>query len=69
MKEILEFDVVLLRHGETDANRYKICQGQSDYPMNSDGINAAIKTGQAYQNQEWALVYSSDLSRAYDVRN
>jgi 2,3-bisphosphoglycerate-dependent phosphoglycerate mutase len=68
MKEILELNVVFLRHGETDANKYKICQGQSDYPLNSNGINAATKTGETFQNREWSLVYSSDLSRAYDVR-
>ena len=67
MKETVALEVVLLRHGETDANKHKICQGQSDFPLNSEGINAARRTGRHYRDQSWGLVYSSDLSRAYDV--
>lgn len=67
-KETVAVEVVLVRHGETDANKHKICQGQSDFPLNSQGIHAARRTGRHYRDQSWALVYSSDLSRAYDVR-
>lgn len=53
-----------VRHGETDANRNGILQGQKEYPLNSAGIAQAEAVAEYLQDREFDVIYSSDLSRA-----
>jgi uncharacterized phosphatase len=60
---------VLLRHGLSEANRDRILQGQSDYPLAKEGIaqiNALIGFWSA-QNRSFDLIISSPLKRARET--
>lgn len=57
----------LVRHGETDANRTGILQGYMDVPLSQTGRKQAEVMAQALAGVAFAVVYSSDLSRAADT--
>lgn len=60
--------VYLVRHGETDANRDGIIQGQLNTPLNDIGRKQASLVGEALRDIPFDIAYSSDLDRATDVR-
>ena len=60
----METTVYFLRHGETDANINGIIQGQSDVPLNENGIIQAEIAGKRMLKMHFDAIYSSDLSRA-----
>ena len=43
--------IYLFRHGETDWNRQRRLQGQSDVPLNTFGIELAVKTAKALEQE------------------
>ena len=56
--------VYLVRHGETQANRDGIIQGQQDTQLNALGEEQARMVGEALKGEEFGCAFSSDLSRA-----
>ncbi|KAF9053079.1 phosphoglycerate mutase-like protein [Panaeolus papilionaceus] len=60
--------VWVVRHGETQANRDGIIQGQMDVPLNEEGLRQAEIVAQALKgrlgNSRFDFAYTSDLSRA-----
>ena len=56
--------VYLIRHGETQANRDGIIQGQQDTELNALGEEQARMVGEALKEKKIACAFSSDLSRA-----
>lgn len=60
-------NVYLVRHGETDANRNKVIQGQLDTPLNEIGLEQARLVAHALQAVRFDAAFSSDLSRAVVV--
>ena len=56
--------IYIVRHGETDANRNGILQGQIDNPLNKNGIKLAEITGDAMKGIKFDAAYSSPLVRA-----
>lgn len=54
----------MVRHGETDANVNDIIQGQTDVPLNSNGLRQAQCVGRRLKDYSFDAIYSSDLSRA-----
>ncbi len=58
--------LVLIRHGQSVANRDRIFIGQQDYPLSELGVLQAEKTA-AYVAENYPVdrIYASDLSRAY----
>ncbi|KAG7448246.1 phosphoglycerate mutase-like protein [Guyanagaster necrorhizus] len=56
--------IYLVRHGETEANRREIVQGQLDTHLNESGIEQAALVSEALQKISFDEGYSSDLSRA-----
>lgn len=59
--------VLLLRHGTTDWNNGGRFQGQTDVPLNAEGVALAERTAVALAHYRPARVISSDLSRARDT--
>lgn len=59
--------VFLVRHGETDWNRELRVMGQVDIPLNERGRAQARRTAELLAREDFAAIYSSDLSRAVET--
>ena len=59
--------LILVRHGESEANFKRICGGQTDFPLTDLGRRQADSAGEALKNTKIDFAYSSDLSRAYET--
>ena len=65
----LELLLVLVRHGQTEANAANIIQGWCDFPLTELGVSDAEKAGRAFGRAGvgFNFVCSSDLKRAHDT--
>lgn len=59
--------IYMIRHGETDLNKQKRLQGQTDIPLNEYGRHLAKITGQALTEVCFDYVFSSPLCRALET--
>ena len=59
--------VYLVRHGETQANRDGVIQGQLDTVLNARGEEQARMVANALGGVGFTRAYSSDLRRASEV--
>lgn len=55
----------IIRHGETDWNKQRRLQGQSNTELNEYGIELAEITGKALKDVSFDHIFSSPLKRAY----
>jgi len=65
----MEFELVLVRHGETGHNKERVIQGQLDIPLSINGVNQAKLLGKNLNGATWKEVWSSDLKRAWQTAN
>ncbi|UVI33027.1 histidine phosphatase family protein [Paenibacillus spongiae] len=56
-----------VRHGTTDWNAERRAQGQSDIPLNAAGRIQAHALSERLKNEQWDVIFSSDLSRAKET--
>jgi len=56
--------VYIIRHGETDANRQGIMQGQLDTVLNANGWAQAKAVGYALRDVHFSKAFTSDAQRA-----
>lgn len=56
-----------IRHGETNWNKEKRLQGQTDIPLNENGRNAAIEARERIKDIEIDIAFSSPLVRAQET--
>jgi len=56
-------DFWLIRHGETIENAQGICQGQTPGTLSEDGMMQAKALAEYLKNEEFDVIYSSDLRR------
>ena len=56
--------IVLVRHGATDWNLQRRCQGATDRELNDVGIQQAKTIAAAFTTEPIAAIYSSNLKRA-----
>lgn len=56
--------IFLIRHGETDWNRQDRWLGQTDTPLNNQGLAQAHRTAERLAAEPITAIYSSDLIRA-----
>ena len=59
--------IYILRHGQTSWNTLRKLQGQTDIPLNENGILLARKTGAGLRNVPFDRVYSSPLRRSLET--
>jgi len=59
--------IYLFRHGETDWNKARRLQGQSDIPLNASGRELAVKTAEALRDVSFDKAFSSPLRRAAET--
>ncbi|MBO5681335.1 MAG: histidine phosphatase family protein [Lentisphaeria bacterium] len=62
-------EIVVVRHGQTLANRTGVLQGQYDTPLDEVGFAQAEAIAERLKNEHFDAVYSSDLGRAMDTAN
>ena len=62
----MDLIVTLIRHGETDWNKDRRFQGQTDVPLNDAGRAQAGKVAARLAGEGYApaVIYCSDLARA-----
>ena len=53
----------LVRHGETEWNRSRRIQGQTDIALNQSGKHQITQLGERLVSWEFSAIYASDLSR------
>ena len=58
-----------IRHGSTPWNIEGKEQGWCDIPLNNDGVEDANRLAHRLLLEDWDVIYSSDLSRAYQTAN
>ncbi len=56
--------IILIRHGQTDANKRNLIQGWLDYKLNETGMKQAKLLGKRLKKEDIDVFYSSDLKRA-----
>lgn len=59
--------IYMIRHGETNLNKQRRLQGQTDIPLNEYGRHLAEITGQALGKVCFDYVFSSPLNRAVET--
>ena len=60
-------ELYIIRHGETDWNKQKRLQGQSDTILNDYGIKLAELTAEALKDVHFDYIFSSPLKRAFQT--
>lgn len=63
-QEHKKMKLIIIRHGETNHNKERICQGQLDTDLSIEGIEQAKKLGKRFKETKINFCYSSDLKRA-----
>ncbi len=63
----MTIDVYIFRHGQTDWNKERRCQGHIDIPLNDTGRREAQSLRPFIKSLNLDIVYSSDLSRARET--
>ena len=63
--------ICFIRHGQTDQNKLKKIQGRKDNPLNDFGRYQAKEAAKYLKNtnQQFDVIYSSPLSRAFETAN
>lgn len=55
---------IIVRHGESEANKNEICAGQWDIPLTEKGLKQAVAAREYLKNEKIDAFYSSTLQRA-----
>lgn len=59
--------LIIIRHGESEANQAGVVAGHSDYKLSSLGLEQAEQTAAHLAGEQIDAVYSSDLVRAVET--
>jgi probable phosphoglycerate mutase len=63
----MSIEFYIFRHGQTEWNRLKRIQGQTNIPLNETGRAEAKSLKSFFKEIDVDVVYSSDLDRAYET--
>jgi broad specificity phosphatase PhoE len=67
MNRFFNKTILIFRHGETDWNRERRLQGNSDIPLNALGKQQALALREYFANHPVDVFLSSDLQRAHET--
>ncbi len=59
--------LILVRHGETEWNKQRRYQGQTDIPLSARGRQQAELVAERLTSQKIDAIYASDLKRAWET--
>jgi len=59
--------ITFVRHGETDANKQNLFNGETDLPLNEVGISQAQKLAEKLAGEKFDAVYCSPKIRAIET--
>ena len=59
--------LIIVRHGESEANELGVIAGWTDYKLTALGLEQAIQTADYLANEKIDVVCSSDLCRAFET--
>ncbi|MFH1770551.1 MAG: histidine phosphatase family protein [archaeon] len=59
--------IIVVRHGETLENIDNVCQGKNHGTLSEKGIMQGKKLAKRLKDEEFDLIFSSDLARALDT--
>lgn len=59
--------IIIVRHGQTDHNKKKYCQGSIDTVLNEQGRKQALSLKEKFKDISIDLVISSPLKRAFET--
>ena len=62
-------NLFIIRHGQTTWNKENLFQGQSNIPLNSNGISQAENLATSLKDKKIDIIYSSPLDRAVQTAN
>lgn len=60
-------ELYIVRHGETEWNKYQLLQGSTDIALSEEGRRLARISGERLADTHFDRIYSSPLSRAYET--
>ncbi len=63
----MAIEIYLIRHGQTDWNRDRICMGQKDVPLNQLGHEQALLAADRLREVPVTTIVSSDLTRTIET--
>ena len=63
----MKTEIILVRHGQSEANKNATFSGQNETPLGPLGKIQAQAVAKALENVKIDVIYSSPLSRAYDT--
>lgn len=61
---LLKTTICVIRHGETDWNFQKRCQGREDIDLNENGRLQAFELAKVLKRMNWDVILTSPLKRA-----
>src|SRR5690554_4705397 len=69
MTKVIKLEIILVRHGETNANHLKLVQGWTDNPLNHLGKEQAKNAGKFLKTHNYKpnVAYTSPLLRASET--
>ena len=59
--------LTVVRHGQTDGNVNRLCEGVTDTPLNINGSSQAKAAGVRLRSETFDFVFASDLKRASET--
>jgi len=65
--DTMSFNVLLIRHGESEANRKNLVHSYSAGGLTETGVKQAELLGKALANEKYTRAYSSDMERTQET--
>ena len=58
-------NIYIVRHAQTEANKYAVIQGQSNTEITTEGLECAKAMAKSFSNKQITRIYASPIKRAF----